>query len=125
MYVAMILSSLSLIMTKMSVLLLYLDIFVVTWVRKATYAVMAMVVVYGLWLVTSTIVHCIPVYTFWDLLHPDRKCFFFSVKWTADAAVNLSLEVMIFALPLPVLAPLTLPSRQKLWISFAFSLGVL
>ena len=125
MYAAMILSSLSLIMTKISVLLLFLDIFVVTWVRKATYAVMAMVVVYGLWLVTSTIVFCIPVYSFWDLFVPDRKCFFFSVKWTADAAVNLALEVMIFALPLRVLAPLTLPWRQKLWVSFAFSLGVL
>jgi hypothetical protein len=88
MYVAMILSSLTLIMTKISVLLLFLDIFVVTWVRKATYIVMGMVVLYGLWLVASTIVHCIPVYSFWDIFVPERKCFNFSAKWTADAAVK-------------------------------------
>jgi hypothetical protein len=125
MYVAMILSSLTLIMTKISVLLLFLDIFVVTWVRKATYIVMGMVVLYGLWLVASTIVHCIPVYSFWDIFVPERKCFNFSAKWTADAAVNLALEVMIFCLLLPVLGSLTLPRRQKLWVCFAFSLGVL
>lgn len=121
----MILSSLSLIMTKLSVLFLFLDIFVITWARKATYAVMGMVVLYGLWLVTSTVVHCIPVYSFWDIFVPGRKCLFFSIKWTADAAVNLALEILIFCLPLPVLAPLTLPWRQKLWVCFAFSLGVL
>ncbi|KAL2128964.1 hypothetical protein VTI74DRAFT_8403 [Chaetomium olivicolor] len=123
MYMAMILSSLSLIMTKISVLLLFLDIFVITWARKATYIVMCMVVLYGLWLVTSTIVFGVPVYSFWDIFVPDRKCLFFSVKWTADAAVNLALEVLIFCLPLPVLGLLTLPWRQKLWVCFAFSLG--
>lgn len=125
MYVAMILSSLTLIMSKISVLLLFLDIFVITRVRTATYVVLVLVVLYGLWLVTSTIVHCIPVYSFWDIFVPDRKCFNFAAKWTADASVNLALEVMIFCLPLPVLASMTLPSRQKLWICFAFSLGVL
>lgn len=125
MYTAMILSSLTLIMTKVSVLLLFLDIFVVTRVRKATYIAMGLVVLYGLWLVTSTVVHCIPVYSFWDIFVPDRKCFNFAAKWTADAAVNFALEVTIFCLPLPVLGSLTLPSRQKLWVCFAFSLGVL
>jgi hypothetical protein len=125
MYTAMILSSLTLIMTKVSVLLLFLDIFVVSRVRKATYVVMGLVVLYGLWLVTSTIVHCIPVYSFWDIFVPDRKCFNFSAKWTADAAVNFAIEVLIFCLPLPVLGSLTLPSRQKLWVCFAFSLGIL
>lgn len=125
MYVAMILSSLSLIMTKISVLLLFLDIFLVTWVRKATYIVMGMVILYGLWLVTSTVVHCIPVYSFWDIFLPDRKCFNFSAKWTADAAVNFTLEMLIFCLPLPVLGSLTLPLRQKLWVCVAFSLGIL
>lgn len=122
---SLILSSLTLIMSKISVLLLFLNIFVVTWVRKATYIVMAMVVLYGLWLVTSTIFDCTPISSFWDLLHPDRKCLNFSIKWTADAAINFSLEVMIFCLPLPVLGSLTLPRRQKLWICFAFSLGIL
>lgn len=125
MYVALILSSFGLIMTKISVLLLFLDIFPITWVRKATYIVIAMVTVYGVWLVASTIVFCIPVYSFWDIYVPDRKCFYFSVKWTADAAANLALEFMIFCLPLPALAPLTLPPRQKLWVCFAFSLGIL
>jgi hypothetical protein len=102
-----------------------LNIFVVTWVQKATYMVMGIVVLYGLWLVMSTIVHCIPVYFFSDTFVSDRKCFNLSAKWTADAAVSLSLEVMIFCLLLPVLGSLTLPRRQKLWVCFAFSLGIL
>jgi hypothetical protein len=125
MYVAMILSSLTLIMNKVSVLLLFLDIFVVSRVRKATFVVMGLVVLYGLWLVISTIVHCIPVYSFWDIFVPDRKCFHFAAKWTADASVNFAIEVMIFCLPLPVLGSLTLPWRQKLWVCVAFSLGIL
>lgn len=125
MYVAMLLSSLSMYMTKISVLLLFLDIFVITWVRKATYLVMALVVSYGLWLAISTVVFCLPVYSFWDIYVPGRQCFNFSAKWTADAAVNFSLEILIFCLPLSVLGPLRLPRRQKLWVCFAFSLGIL
>jgi hypothetical protein len=121
----MLLSSLTLIMTKISVLLLFLDIFVVSRVRQATWVVLALVVLYGLWLVTSTIVHCIPVYSWWEIFLADRKCLNFSAKWTADASINFALEVMIFCLPLPVLGSLSLPWRQKLWICFAFSLGIL
>jgi hypothetical protein len=125
MWVALIVMSLSLIMTKISVLLLFLDIFVITWVRKATCLVMGLVVGYGLYLVTSTIVQCRPIYSFWELDAPGRTCLPFSVKWSADAAANLALEIVIFCLPFPVLGRLNLPWRQKLWVCFAFSLGFL
>jgi len=109
-------------LTKISVLLLFLDIFVIGWPRKATYVVVVLVTLFGIWLVVSNILTCIPIESFWKQDVSDRRCLG-SQKWHADAAVNLVLDVAIFCLPLPVVWPVSLPRHQKLWLYIVFALG--
>ena len=117
----------SIALTKLSVLLLLLDVLVIFWFRKATYVVIVMVACYLLWVAVTDIVPCIPIRSFWDLSIPeaDRLCIPQRQKMLADTTINAALDVAIFCLPLPLLRTLTLPWRQKLWLCFVFTLGIL
>ncbi|KAH6847773.1 hypothetical protein B0I37DRAFT_445966 [Chaetomium sp. MPI-CAGE-AT-0009] len=124
-YVVGILTNTSIALTKLSVLLLLLDVLVVFWFRKATYVVAALATCYLLWVAVTNTVPCIPIQSFWDYSIPERMCFPQRGKMLADTTVNAALDVAIFCLPLPVLRTLTLPWRQKLWLCFVFALGIL
>ncbi len=125
MYVGSLVVQLSLILTKISVLLLFLDIFAIGWPRKATYVVIVLVTLFGIWIAVSNILVCIPIESFWKQDVPDRRCIGSPRKSLSDAAVNLVLDVAIFCLPLPVFWPMSLPWRQKLWLYIVFALGFL
>lgn len=120
----MMMSSVSLILTKISVLLLFLNLFVFGTPRKITYGVLTVVVVYGLCLTTTNIVLCVPISAFWqDIDNPDRKCINAKAKWYADAGLNIALDVIIFCLPIPVVRSMTIPRKQKRWLYAVFTVG--
>ncbi|KAK0707806.1 hypothetical protein B0H67DRAFT_686033 [Lasiosphaeris hirsuta] len=123
-YFAVILYSLAIVATKVSILLLYLDVFSATAVRKATYAVLAAVAIWGTWTVFSSIFRCWPIYAFWHHEATENMCFP-RIKWTVDNGIHITLDFIIFVLPLPVIRSMTLPVRQKLWLYFVFALGFL
>jgi hypothetical protein len=118
--------NLSLVLTKIAVLLLFLDIFPTAWPRRATYILITLTSLFGVWAVVTNIFLCIPIDSFWKPDLPDRKCFGIrKEKPLADAAGSFILDAAIFCLPLPVVRPLTLPWRQKAWLYFVFALGFL
>ncbi|KAK3902209.1 hypothetical protein C8A05DRAFT_34117, partial [Staphylotrichum tortipilum] len=127
MYTAVLLSSLTLLLTKLSVLLLLLDIFVLPCPRYATYALLLLTAIYGLWLTASNIFFCIPIHAFWDFSVEGKYCIPSQQKWWADAAGNFALDVAIFGLPLPVVWVVgrTLPGRERVWLGVVFALGFL
>lgn len=125
MFASFLIGGTSLVLTKISILLLFVDIFVMNMMRRTAFVVITAVTLYGLWLVFSNIFFCIPVQSFWDLTIPNRRCINGPVKWYTDAGLNLALDLIIFFLPLPIVKSLTLPWRQKLWLYFVFALGFL
>ncbi|KAL2258813.1 hypothetical protein VTK26DRAFT_7729 [Humicola hyalothermophila] len=125
-FTAVIVGNISLVLTKISVLLLFLDIFVLTWIRKATYLVMAMAILGGLWMILSTVFFCIPPEDFWNITAPDRRCLLGPTKWSVDAGLNLGLEVIIFCMPIPVVRFMKqMRPSQKVWVFIIFLLGFL
>ncbi|GAB1316376.1 hypothetical protein MFIFM68171_06586 [Madurella fahalii] len=122
-FAGLLIANTSLVLTKISILSLLVDIFVMSTMRKAAFAVIIAVTVYGLWLTFSNIFFCIPVHSFWDPTIPNRRCINGPVKWYTDAGLNLALDLVIFFLPLPIVKSLTLPLRQKLWLYFVLALG--
>ncbi|KAK4182914.1 hypothetical protein QBC35DRAFT_545412 [Podospora australis] len=124
MWANIIIGSTSLIFTKLSVLLLFLDVFVLPKSRKATYIIIGIVTAYGTYLILSNIFFCTPVNAFWDWSIRPRKCLTDTSKYFVDAACNIALDFIIFCLPIPVVRSITLPWRQKLWLYVAFALGL-
>jgi hypothetical protein len=112
-------------LTKISVLLLFLDVFVITWIRKATYAVMTALIFYGIWLTTSNITICIPIHLYWDPDgRPGNKCIYPPTKIFTDMTLNTMLDFVILIMPLPSIWSITLPPRQKLWLYFLAGIGL-
>ncbi|KAH6634789.1 hypothetical protein B0J18DRAFT_30843 [Chaetomium sp. MPI-SDFR-AT-0129] len=109
-------------LTKVSICLLYLNIFTLTWARRACYAVLIFVVITNLWAVSITLTFCIPLQATWDLsivptfCHNDKT-------WWVNTYIIIVTDVLIFLLPVPIVLPLKLPRRQKLIVMCIFAVG--
>lgn len=121
-YAVLILYSVAVTMTKVSILLLFLDVFHSTRLRRIAYATLAAVIIHGAWIILSNAFFCIPVRAFWDTTLSRDRCFP-SYKWFIEMWIHIALDFVIVLLPLPVIRSMTLPRRQKIWLYFVFSLG--
>jgi len=121
-YAVTILYTVAVIMTKVSILLLYLDVFSTTGIRRFAYTIFAAVVIHGTWITFSNVFFCIPIHAFWDFTLPRDSCFD-TKKWFYEMWLHIALDFAIFLLPLPVIRSMTLPKRQKFWLFGVFSLG--
>ncbi|KAH6649407.1 hypothetical protein F5144DRAFT_588129 [Chaetomium tenue] len=102
--------NLSVVLTKISVLLLFLDIFLTSWPRKATHVLIPLTSVFGICDAVTNIFACLPINSFWNLDRPDHRCISIGeAKSIADAVISFVLDVAIFCLPLPLIWPMTLP----------------
>ena len=124
MWFSILVGTISNFLTKLSVLLLYLDIFVLPKMRTITGIVMAIVAAYGIYTIVSQIFFCVPIRAFWDK-SVRGKCLPGSYKLFADAGLNITLDILIFCLPFPFLNLVSLPRKQKLWLHLVFALGFL
>ncbi|EFQ35579.1 uncharacterized protein GLRG_10723 [Colletotrichum graminicola M1.001] len=118
--------SISLTLTKVSILLLYIRIFAYDLVCLLSKILLGIVAVSHTWIIVSILTTCIPLSAAWnyDPQAPPVYCHPFSVFW-ANACLHLVTDFFIFLLPLPVIASMRLPRRQKLGLYFVFSLAFL
>ena len=115
--------NLSLIFTKVSILLLYLRIFVGRSFRRACWIMLAFVIVYGLWSVNATIMTCWPISSYWMESISGSHCQNKMALWFSIAAVRIATDLAIFAMPMPLLASLQLPLKQRFWLMLIFAIG--
>ncbi|KAL1902355.1 hypothetical protein Sste5346_001333 [Sporothrix stenoceras] len=107
---------------KTAILLQYLRVFAVK-MRKITLVALVLI---GLWstaLVLVSIFACWPIRAFWDKSVTNPHCVADLPQWYANAAGNIATDILIFALPIPVLWRLNLPRSQRLSLIGIFGLG--
>ena len=109
-------------LTKISIVLQYLRVFVGNRIRYACWAALGLISLYGLETFTTAILTCIPVSAFWTM-DPAAHCINKQFLWFFNAAMNILTDLIILALPMPVLSALKLPKRQKIGLMFIFALG--
>ncbi|KAL1843194.1 hypothetical protein VTJ49DRAFT_2745 [Mycothermus thermophilus] len=113
---------LTLSLTKVSICLLYLTIFTFEWAQRASWVVLFIVVASNLTAFVSTLTYCLPLEAAWNpavepwFCHSDEM-------WWANAALAIVTDFLIFILPMPFLAPLKLPRRQKVIVVGVFAIG--
>lgn len=121
-YVSIFFYNTGLLVVKLTFLTQYYRVLVLK--RFRTICVVAMLVV-GAWGLSQVLVGlfiCTPVAGFWDS-SIEAKCVPTPLQWYINAAGNITSDVVIFVLPLPVLAHLSLPLAQRLSLVGIFSLG--
>jgi hypothetical protein len=122
-YLATLFYNLSLWFTKISILLLYLRVLTHDYIRKVTWATIGIVAIYNLWAVCMHLSKCRPFTKAWDR-NQEGYCHPVSVWW-ALTYIHIATDFIIFVIPIPVLATMTIPLRQKAGLLFVFTLGLL
>lgn len=119
--------NLSLILAKLSALVLFLRIFHSRPFRLTTYTVMGVLILCGLWIVLSGFVFCIPVHAFWNLSNHVRRnhCLPEGTVWFLNGGIQIITDIVILFLPMPLLYKMSLPRRQKAGLILIFGVGIL
>lgn len=113
------------VLTKNALLVLFYRVFGVS--RKFTFALCVagvLIISYFLVCVVLSVVGCEPVSYFWNK-SGEGKCFNEIMFFRANGIANMLLDVMILALPMPMVWRLNLAVRQKLAVTGIFLLGSL
>ena len=125
MYISHIFYALAGAFTKLSILTSYLRIFPTSSkpLRFLLYGTAVLVAAMGLCAVFATIFQCSPVEAAWDYTIPDAKCFNFVDFLYANAGVNIAIDFVLVAAPLPYFWGLNIPLKQRCMICVLFGVG--
>ncbi|KAL1842996.1 hypothetical protein VTJ49DRAFT_3473 [Mycothermus thermophilus] len=109
-------------LNKVSVVLLYMRIFVGNSFRIAAYAVLFVIFGYSIGGIAATIWQCVPIEGAWNKAVP-AKCIDSNSFWVAYAVLNILTDVMVLALPVVPVMKLQLRWRERFLILGVFLLG--
>ncbi|KAJ2905317.1 uncharacterized protein MKZ38_005830 [Zalerion maritima] len=113
--------SLSLWYTKVSIVLLYLRILTHQWAIVVSKTMLAIVVLFHVFVVGTALTACVPIQKFWDW-SVDGHCHPDTVWWT-NVYGNIISDFLISLTPLPIIFTINLPIRQKIGLCFVFLVG--
>ncbi|KAJ5334881.1 hypothetical protein N7452_007284 [Penicillium brevicompactum] len=87
--------NLSLILSKLSALCLFVRLFRSRFLVRTSYISMGFLVIVGLWMLCSGFFGCVPIHYFWTLSDQERKdhCMSMDVVWLFNAAVHIFSDV--------------------------------
>jgi hypothetical protein len=111
--------------TKISVLLLYLRIFPHESFRCAASATIGMIALSTVIIFFMTIFSCHPVAFFWNRDIRGGTCININKLAYANSAMSIIQDLLIVALPLPVLVKLNMGRKKKIGVGFMFTVGSL
>ncbi len=111
-------------LVKISIVLMYRRIFVGVGMRRATLIALLVLIAWGIALIVSLAMICLPIEALWDPT-VQGHCMPFVPAFFAPAVINMVTDFSIFLLPLPAIKQLQLPLKQKIILSFILCLGLL
>ncbi|KAB8259684.1 hypothetical protein BDV32DRAFT_123937 [Aspergillus pseudonomiae] len=121
-YVAAIISySITVMLTKISILFLYHRFFPMKWLLLIAYVVGAIVVAYNLAVIFVAAFQCIPLSALWT--GQSEKCINTAPPFTALAIVNVVTDIAILAIPVTPVLGLHMNTSRKVQVLTIFLLG--
>jgi len=110
-------------LTKVSILLLFLRIFTSRWFRIACWVTIGVVVAFGMSIIIASIAQCTPIAKAYDPSLPGH-CILVGDVWYAHGGFAILSDIWMIILPLRQLPSLKLPRVQKIGLAMIFSIGV-
>ncbi|KAI1465439.1 uncharacterized protein F4812DRAFT_438733 [Daldinia caldariorum] len=114
----------SLVLTKISILLFYLRILKLPYQRTFIFITMGCVAVYGLVFFLLTFFICNPVEGGYEFDIRVGHCLAYYPILTASAALHTTTDLWMIGMVLPHILKMTLPLRQKIALAFVLTLGI-
>jgi hypothetical protein len=110
--------------TKLSILAFYLRIFQHQVFFRAAVWVTAVIVIFSTGIISVlTIFSCRPINFFWDKDIKNGVCLDVNALAYANSAMSIIQDLLIVALPIPVVATLNLDQKKRVGIAAMFALG--
>ncbi|KAF6825413.1 hypothetical protein CPLU01_10293 [Colletotrichum plurivorum] len=113
--------NLALLFCKLSIIFSYLRVFKVATTQKVCKTMLAILAVYGAWTVFGSVFMCVPVSAFWN--DGTGKCMDRLAFWFSNAALNIATDIVIFAIPIPLIRSLQISRKQKIALIMVFAVG--
>lgn len=116
----------SIALTKISMLLLYLRLFPGDQLRLAVKMVLAFTTAWGIAILFANVFACSPISYFWTQWDGEHKgeCVNNDQLLWAHALINIVLDAVIIALPMPTLFKLNMNWRKKAGVIVMFAIGI-
>ncbi|RDW93166.1 uncharacterized protein DSM5745_00488 [Aspergillus mulundensis] len=112
----------ALLCAKASILMQYFRVFPSKRMRHICWFMIGILATYGTWAVFSGFLNCIPVARFWDPTVPG-SCISSKGLWFSNASMHIATDLAILVIPIPALAKLELPRKQKVALISIFAVG--
>ena len=112
-------------LVKISVLHFYIKVFSVRTLARCAYALGGLTLAYWFSTVMTAFLICRPFAYNWDKVTINGHCGDVSTYYLSTAIVNLLIDVLIVALPLPLLWSLQMKTSRKIALTGIFSLGAM
>ncbi|KAI1463392.1 uncharacterized protein F4812DRAFT_453552 [Daldinia caldariorum] len=122
-YIAQAFYKLTLNLTKASILLLYLRIFLQRWFRISCYILLGIILCYMLATTAASIWQCTPISRAWDKSVPGT-CISITSNWYSNAGFSIATDIAILVLPMQPIFRSNLPTKQKWALVIVFTLGI-
>ncbi|KAL2823263.1 hypothetical protein BDW59DRAFT_163427 [Aspergillus cavernicola] len=112
-------------LVKLSLLVSYLRFFISSTFRYLNWAIIALILGWGLSFLIAMLVACIPLHAYWDTT-PDSsaECSDEQARTLAFTITNLVFDIIVLILPAPTFWKLQLPIRERLVLIGLMSLGI-
>lgn len=115
---------LSITLPKLTMLSLFLCIFVIKWQRRASYLIAAILLATALANIIANVTQCIPLEHLWDK-QKKGKCFDQNAYWRWASLPNILTDVAMLALPVPMIMGTMMGWRDKAGVGITFLAGSL
>ncbi|KGO53572.1 Histidine phosphatase superfamily, clade-1 [Penicillium expansum] len=108
--------------TKMSILMLYLRIFIQRWFRITCYVLLVIITSYMVGAFFASVFQCTPVARAWNKTIPG-SCIDITTNWYANAGFSIATDVIILTLPMYPLYKSKIILKRKIALMGVFALG--
>ncbi|OGE50345.1 hypothetical protein PENARI_c017G11866 [Penicillium arizonense] len=109
--------------TKVSLVLLYLRIFITKTFQRVGRGYLVVILAWTIASVLVTILQCIPIKASWDKKIVDKKCVDKNSWWYAFAAINTVTDFLIVILPIRPILNLKLSKQDRIGLLCVFGIG--
>lgn len=110
---------------KLTLLLLYRRLAPMRWFQMIVWFVICVVVGSSIAIMFTTIFPCRPVSTTWDITITNTICVDRPAVYKATAIPGAITDLMVLAVPIPIVVTLQISMRQKLGLVFIFGIGAM
>ncbi|KAL0938517.1 uncharacterized protein CTRU02_205127 [Colletotrichum truncatum] len=111
--------------SKVSLLIFYSRLSPQKWFRWSVWITLGVIASYSFGIFFALVFACDPIAMSWDVTITEGTCINRPSLYIATAVANIGSDILLFALPVPIVVKLQIPFRQKIGLFVIFAVGSL